>query len=168
MNVEEFKIHQKVKLWNILASAFFLILCVVLYFAFAKIDIESLSISLFDIIIIALANHRLVRLFVYDNLTLFIREFFMDLKVVGVDDQKSYEYVKSNNSFKLTIYKLLTCPWCFGVWTVFVSSFFYFNFFEFKIIFVLLAISSLASFLIIFTNLLGWSAEAKKNSVEKK
>jgi hypothetical protein len=167
MTREEYSLHQKVKLWNIVASAFFMILCVVLYFAFAKIDVESLSISLFDIIIIALANHRLVRLFVYDNLTLFIREFFMDLKVVGVDDQKSYEYVKSNNSFKLTIYKLLTCPWCFGVWTVFVSSFFYFNFFEFKIIFVLLAISSLASFLIIFTNFLGWSAEAKKNSVEK-
>jgi uncharacterized membrane protein YdbT with pleckstrin-like domain len=34
MTREEYSLHQKVKLWNIVASAFFMILCVVLYFAF--------------------------------------------------------------------------------------------------------------------------------------
>ncbi len=92
----------------------------------------------------------------------------MDLEIYRESDVEKYRYINSKNSFKLTMHKLLNCPWCFAVWTTFVSAFFYFSFPQTQLIFILLAISSSASFLIIFTNLIGWSAEAKKLEVNSK
>ncbi len=163
MNKEEFLLHQNVKKWNIVATIFFVISCLVLYFIFQNLNSQNITITFFDILILSLANYRLIRLFVYDNITLFVREYFMDLKVA---DEK-YEYVNSKSSFKLTVYKLLNCPWCFGIWTTFISAFFYFNFESFKIIFILLAISAIASSLVLMANFIGWSAELKKIQVKK-
>jgi hypothetical protein len=167
MTEQEYKLHQGVKFWNIILSVLFLALCVALYGLFMKFRAENFGISIFDILVLSLANYRLIRLFIYDNITLFLRELFMDLKISEVEEIKSYEYVNSVNAFKLTMHKLLTCPWCFGVWTTFVSTFFYFSFLPFKILFVLLAISALASFMILVSNLVGWSAEYKKLSTNK-
>lgn len=163
MTEEEFRLHQGVKLWNIVASVFFVGLCLVMYFVFIRLQpVFSLEyITTFDLIILALATHRLVRLFIYDNITLFIREWFMDLHVEG----GVYKYMNSKNSFKLTMHKLLNCPWCLGVWVAFVSAFLYFSFPVLQMVFVILAFASVASFLILLTNLLGWSAEEKKLKV---
>ncbi len=158
MTEEEFLLHQGVKKWNIVATMFFLLLFVFLYFLFYKVLQNNLNFTWFDIIILSLANYRLIRLFVYDNITLLLREYFMDLEI----SDRKYQFVNSKNSFKLTVHKLLNCPWCFGIWTTFVSVFFYFSFEIFKIIFILLAISSIASFLILLSNFVGWSAEYKK------
>ena len=163
MTKNEYELHNGVKIWNILASIFFIILCILMYMCFLTMRPENFSINIFDIVILSLANFRLIRLFIYDNMTLFIRESFMDLKI---QDDK-YEFVHSKNSFKLTMYKLMTCPWCFGVWAAFVSSFLYFTFPVFVYVFIILAISAVASFLMLLTNLIGWYAEGKKREVDK-
>ena len=163
MTEAEYKLARGVKIWNILASIFFAFLCLCMYVIFITHQPENFGVSIFDILILAFANFRLIRLFIYDNMTLFIREMFMDLKVT---DGK-YEFVSSKNSFKLTMYKLMTCPWCFGVWSAFISSFVYFMHPELKIVFVILAISAIASFFMLLTNLIGWHAEHKKITVEK-
>jgi hypothetical protein len=161
MNQQELKLHKGVKMWNVLASIFFIFLCLFLYTIFIAITGGNYSINFFDVAILALANFRLVRLFIYDNITLFLREWFMDLEERG----GVYEYVLSKNAFKHTIYKLLICPWCFGVWSTFVSLFFFFTFPAFKIVFIGLAISGIASLLIILSNMIGWTAEARKKQV---
>ena len=162
MTPQEFKLHNWVKIWNVLASLFFLLLCLGMWTIFIALNPNSVQISILDIAILSLANFRLIRLFVYDNMTLFIREMFMDIKT----EEGNFFYVTSKNSFKLTMHKLTTCPWCFGVWLTFVSAFIYFTFPVFKILFILLGVSAIASFLIIVTNLVGWYAEGKKKSVE--
>lgn len=168
MTKEEFEMHQGTKRWNVIASLLFGILCIAMYVYFVRHKPENFGISLIDLIVLCFANFRLIRLFIYDNITLFIREFLMDLKVYDFNDSKKYEFINSKNSLKLTLHKLMNCPWCFGVWITFVSSFFYFTFPFLKIPFVILAISSVASFLILLTNLIGWHAEAKKLEVQGK
>jgi hypothetical protein len=164
MTEQEYKLHQGVKLWNIAASLFFVGLCLVMYSVFLKLQPSFMvaEITYFDLLILALATHRLIRLFIYDNITLFLREIFQDLKI----ENGFYEFVNSKNSFKLTVHKLLNCPWCLGVWIAFVSAFFYFAFPVFQIVFIILAFASVASLLILFTNFLGWSAEEKKLKVQ--
>lgn len=162
MNAQELKLHKGVKMWNVIASIFFVFLCLFLYALFISITGGNYSISIFDIVILALANFRLIRLFIYDNITLFLREWFMDLEETG----GVYEYVLSKSAFKLTIYKLLVCPWCFGVWSTFISMFFFFSFPSLKIVFIALAISAVASLFIILSNMIGWTAEARKKKVE--
>lgn len=163
MTEAELKLHNGVKMWNIIASVFFVLLVLFLYAIFLSFRPADFGVSVFDILILAFANFRLVRLFIYDNITLFLREMFMDLK--NIDGK--YEYINSTNSFKLTIYKLLTCPWCFGVWSSFISAFFYFTYPSFKFIFIILAISAIASFFMLLTNLIGWYAQGRKQEVEK-
>lgn len=166
MSEQEYKLHQGVKMWNILASVFFVVLCVLMYVVFAKLRPNNFGVSFFDILILILGTFRLVRLFIYDNITLFLREFFMDLHIEG-EENKKYTYKESKSAFKLTMYKLLNCPWCFGVWVSFVAAFLYFSFPVFKLVFVVLAISSVASLLILIANLIGWLAEEKKLKVQK-
>lgn len=162
MNHQEFLLHQNVKKWNVVATLFFLLIILFLYFIIG-FDLQKVKVSFYDIFILSFANYRLIRLFIYDNITLFLREFFMDLE----ESNGKYFYISSVNSFKLTIHKLLNCPWCFGVWTTFLSGFLYFNFASFRIIFILLAISSAASFMILLSNFIGWSAELKKMEAHK-
>lgn len=163
MTEKEFKLYKGVKRWNMIASIFFVALCLFMYGVFLAHRPLDFSISIFDIVILSLASFRLIRLFIYDNITLFIRDWFMD--VVHADGRYSYE--ESKNSFKLTMYKLTNCPWCFGIWVSFVSIFFYATFPLLRVVFIALAISGIASFIMLLTNFVGWSAEAKKGEVNK-
>lgn len=169
MREEEFKLLRAVKIWNLTASVFFLVICLIMFIVFQSLKPVNFVVTIFDLIILSLANFRLVRLFIYDNITVFLREIFMDLKIRdNLDGIKIFDYIESKNSFKFTLHKLLQCPWCFGIWTSFISSFFYFTFPELQIVFIVLAISALASFSILLSNLIGWTAEEKKIKVEKK
>jgi hypothetical protein len=158
-------LHRQVKVWNVVASVFFVGLCLFMYFVFVSLqpNFSLQQIVYFDLLILALATHRLIHLFIYDNITLFIRELFLDLEI----QDGLYKFVNSKNSFKLTMHKLLNCPWCLGVWIAFVSAFFYFTFPALQIVFIILAFSSIASLLILLTNLFGWSAEEKKLKVKE-
>jgi hypothetical protein len=53
------------------------------------------------------------------------------------------------------------------VWSSVFLTFFYFAFPELKVLVLILAVASLASMFQIFTNLLGWYAEGKKNEVQR-
>lgn len=168
MTEQEYFLNKNVKLWNVTAMIFFSVLCIFMYKIFLVFKPENFELTVYDILILIFANFRLIRLFIYDNMTLFVREWFMDLKILDDNDSKKYVFVESKNSFKLTMYKLMTCPWCFGVWSSFISAFVYFTFPSLKVIFIVLSISAVASFLMLLTNLIGWHAEAKKGEVSKK
>ena len=120
-----------------------------------------------DFFILALASMRLVRLFVYDNITLFIREMVLDVtrvRYAGTGDE-FVERVSSRNSLKRTLEKLLNCPWCMGVWFASALLFFYCAFPEIWIFFLILAVSGVASLLMVFANLIGWAAEHQKRGM---
>ncbi len=99
-----------------------------------------------------LAVQRLVRLFTYDAVTAFIREWF-----VGAE----------NDSLRGSLGALINCPWCLGLWFSLVVVFCYFLAPAAWYAILVLAVASVASFIQLLANLIGWSAEAKKREVQR-
>ena len=145
--------------WNFVFGVFFVILIIL-----AAIILETESRILYtelavtDYVLMTLATWRLVRLFVYDAITKFFREQFWDIKKVG----KGVQLEKPKFGPRRTIADLLSCPWCFGVWAGALVIFFYMMtpYAVFPV--TILALAAVASFLQIFSNLVGHKAEQIK------
>lgn len=142
----------RIHTWNFVFSLFFAVL--VLWGATWLMQSGKIvtGITFGNFVLMALAIFRLVRLFTYDHITRFIRDWFIG---------------KSENSFMGTVGALLTCPWCTGLWFSFLVVFFaYATPIAWPII-LILALAALASFFQIVANLVGWHAEGKKISVSR-
>jgi len=96
--------------WNFVYSVLFVLLVMLSWFYLKSIGPMPDKIPVFDFILLALAIFRLIRLFVYDSITNFIRDHF----------------AKYENGPGKTLSNLLGCPWCTGVWMAFGVVFFYF------------------------------------------
>jgi hypothetical protein len=149
--------------WNVIFGLFFVLLA-----AMGAIILETeariayTELTLVDFTLITLATWRLIRLFVYDAITKFFREQFYDLKKVG----KGYTLEKPKFGPRRTIADLLSCPWCFGMWAAALVTFFYLWTPYAYYVTIFLAISAVATFLQILTNMIGWQAEKLKQEVE--
>jgi len=109
-----------------------------------------------------LATWRLVRLFVYDNITKFIREQFYDVVKAG----RGYRLEKPKAGPRRTLADLFSCPWCFGVWAgAFVVFCYLLTEYAFYPV-LLLAISAVATYLQLLANLTGHKAEQLKRENE--
>lgn len=145
--------------WNFVFTAFFLILVVM-----GSIILETESrilftdLSLTDYVLITLASWRLTRLFVYDLITKFFREQFWDVVKVG----RGHQLEKPKGGARRTLADLMDCPWCFGVWATAMVTFFYLitPYAVFPV--VMLALSAVATFLQLTSNLIGHKAEQLK------
>ncbi len=120
------------------------------------------ELSTVDFVLMTLATWRLTRLFVYDNITKFIREQFWDVVKVG----KGYALEKPKVGPRRTLADLLTCPWCISVWAAAVVIFFYLVTPYATYPIMLLALSAVATFLQLLSNLVGNKAEQAKNQNE--
>jgi hypothetical protein len=141
----------KFHFWNIFLSLFLVGLAVFGYLWLAANNHLVQWIPLSDFFLMALAIMRLIRLFTYDNITAFIRAWF-----VGADP----------DSFLGTMGILINCPWCMGLWFSLIVVFFYFATPIAWYAILVLALSSVASFFQIFSNFIGWSAELKKREAQ--
>ncbi len=139
---------------------FVIILLVILHRVRGALPI---SISLADAVIISLASFRVVRLFVYDKITRFIRDFFFKIDEYYTEEGVTYfEHREFARGWRRTMSDLLACPWCFSIWAASVVTFFYFlTSYAWLPIFIL-AISGVASFFQVTSNMVGWSAEKRK------
>ncbi len=150
--------------WNFVFSVFFLILIVM-----GAIILETESrvrfaeLSTMDFILMTLATWRLTRLMIYDTVTKFVREQFWDVVKIG----KSYALEKPPTGPRRTIADLLSCPWCFGVWAAALVIFIYLITPYAVYLILLLAVSAVASFLQILSNMIGHKAEQAKNQNER-
>lgn len=169
MTQKEYQMEEQIKRWNIVAIGIFVILTVLAIRCLDARDIQLQYLSLGDFMILALAIMRVIRLIAYDNITLFLREAFLDVKTVryAEEGEEFIERVPSENSLKRTISKLLNCPWCLGVWVALFVLYFALVYPSLWIIFVLLALSGVASLIQIAANLMGWNAEYRKLATEK-
>jgi hypothetical protein len=68
------------------------------------------KIPIFDFFILSLATFRLIRLFVYDDITEHVRGYLHQFEI-GLGKE---------------LRNLLDCPWCTGIWMALFTSFFYF------------------------------------------
>ena len=138
--------------WNIFFTLLFALLVGAGFFYLGMLERIPVWISVFDFILLALASMRLVRLVAYDSITTFVRE--------GLEGH-------AKHSFMGTLYTLMTCPWCLGLWSGFMVSFFYFLTPYAWFFIVGLAVAAVASVLQIFVNWIGWNAERAKQEVQK-
>ena len=149
--------------WNVVFGLFFLLLTVMgAIILDTETRIPFAQLSLTDFALITLASWRLIRFFVYDMTTKWLREQFYDVKQVG----KRFTLVKPMTGPRRTLADLFSCPWCFGVWSAAFVTFFYLVT-PYAYYFVLfLAISAVASFLQLLSNLIGWHVEKLETEVE--
>ena len=146
--------------WNFIFTLFFVGLVVLGTIILETEDrIPLTDLALVDFVLITLATWRLVRLFVHDAVTKWFREQFWDVKKVG----RKMELVKPKVGPRRTLADLLSCPWCFGVWASATITFFYLltPYAVYPIIF--LALSAVATFLQLLSNIVGHRAEQIKN-----
>lgn len=108
------------------------------------------SVPLIDAVLMAFATFRLTRLATYDAITEWFRNFFADARP---------------HTLFGTIKTLVNCPWCVGLWFALIVATAYFVWpLSWFFIFVL-ALGGVATLVQLLANLLGWSAEYKKQKV---
>jgi hypothetical protein len=153
-------------LWNIVFMLFYLgLLTMGMIILDSEAHIRYADLALLDLALISLASFRLIRLFVYDAMTKFLREQFYDAKVTKTGKVTLYKPLKGP---RRTLCDLMNCPWCFGVWATTMVVFFYLLTPAAFIPVLILAISAIATWLQLFTNMIGWKAEQLKAEVEGK
>lgn len=164
------KLYNERTLWNVAFSALFLSLVVISIEILEVLGRMPESISVFEFFILSLAAFRLTRMVVYDLIMQWFRDLFSDLEYKKLDTGE--EEVKRNKPARgprRTVYELLNCPWCFGLWAAWMVAFLYHLAPELGWFLVLmLAISGVASSFQILANLIGWHAEAKKLEMQSK
>ena len=133
--------------WNTILSLFFAILVLTTIVILDKQSRIFYEIPVRDIVLMSLAIFRLIRLFTYDEITEFIRNWF-----VGAE----------KDSLRDSLGHLLNCPWCIGLWFSWMILTLYFTTIYSWPIILVLALAAIASVLQILANWIGWNAEYRK------
>lgn len=120
--------------WN----ATFMLVFLVIALAFSALLNRTAFVYMtpFDVFVLSATTFRLIRLFTYDKITSFIRVYLEN----------------STHPFKRTLFELIICPWCTGIWAALFSTALYLLFPMLWFVFVVLAISGIASFVQIMAN----------------
>lgn len=149
-SVPAFALHwdyMRIHFWNLTLTLFYAVVVLLGVWWLATNRLIFYDVPVRDLILISLATFRLVRLFSYDVIMQFVRDWFKDARP---------------DSFLHTLGALINCPWCTGLWFSFLVVFFYFATpYSWPVILVL-ALAAFASLFQVFANYLGWSAELKK------
>ncbi len=134
------------RFWNIFFTGVFVLILAGQYLILQQLNITfPEELQIFDFIIMALAIQRLTRLFVYDKILKFFRDWF---------DTKGWQG---------TIRSLLACPWCVSMWFAPFIIFFYLLNSQFMFLYLILAIASVAAMLQIVINAIGhWGEKQNK------
>lgn len=120
------------------------------------------SVPPFDTLLMALASFRVTRLVVYDKIARWFRELFATKREFSRDGRAWVEVVAPPRGFRHTVYDLLQCPWCIGIWSSLIVVFCYFIYpWAWSVIFFL-AVAGAGSFIQIIANAIGWRAENLK------
>lgn len=124
--------------WHIILFIFYPILYLVLNEYIFKTNLNISTISNFDLLILVFAIFRLVRLFVYDDITDFVRDFL----------------AKWKNWLMTSLSELISCPWCTGIWVTLVVLVLYsFPIYFYNLLFIL-ALAWIVSFVQLFYKLI--------------
>lgn len=149
--------------WNFVFSIFFAVVLVVAVYEMNMLRGGFLvSVPPFDALLMALATFRLTRLIVYDKIARWFRELFADVRHYEKDGTKWVEVCPHGSGIRATLYDLLQCPWCIGIWAALVVMFSYFVFVWAWSVIFFLALAGVGSLLQVIANGIGWRAELLK------
>lgn len=138
---------------NFLATLFFLGLVAGLGLALDARGVTLEDFSLGTMALMMLATYRLTRILVFDKIFKLFRDFFRT-------HQKLY--------LMYVIKEIITCPWCAGVWVALAVVAFWFLVPFGQLLVIILAISGVASFIVILVNYYGLQTEEKQYSLREK
>ncbi len=152
--------------WNFWLLVFSVILLVAELWALAEFGTLPTSVGLFDAALIALASFRLTRLFVYDSIMYFVRDWFLKRTVVYTADEVVIHRQKYPSGFRRAMSDLFSCPWCMGLQVAMVVVFFYYLTSFAWIVIFMFAVGGIATFVQLAANAVGWRAEYFKRKTE--
>lgn len=149
--------------WNFIFSVFFIVVLVAAVWGMREMRGGFLiSVPPFDAVLMAFATFRITRLIVYDKIARWFRELFAQRRVFEKDGATYVEVMEYGSGLRHTIYDLLQCPWCIGIWSALIVVFCYFVFaWAWSVIFFL-ALAGAGSLLQVVANGIGWRAESLK------
>jgi hypothetical protein len=150
--------------WLLMLSAILLVAEVWVLDYFGRIPTD---IIILDLVLITLATFRLTRLFVYDTIMQFVRDWFLDRKVTYTEDNRIIiERKKYQDGFSRAMSDLFSCPWCFGLQAAMLVVFIYYLTPLSWIIILMFAVGGTATFIQLIANATGWKAEYLKRQTE--
>lgn len=156
-------------LWNFLFSLLFVIVLALSIWAIREINGDfPTSIPVFDFVLLVLAAFRITRLIVYDKIARWFRELFADTREHEEGGVIFVEVKPYGVGVRHTIHDLLQCPWCIGIWSALIVSFFYFIFPWAWFVILFLAVAGVSSLVQVSANLIGWRAENLKMEAKEK
>lgn len=165
-NIVSIKPKDDQNFWNFILASLSVVLLAVEIWLIAYFGYLPLSIGVFDVILIILATFRLTRLFVYDTVAQFIRDWFLEKTEKEENGQVMVVRAKPAGGVKRALADLMSCPWCFGLQAAILVVFFYFLTPVAWIIILMLAIAGVSTLFQLLANLIGWHAEHRKNLVK--
>lgn len=169
MPIPTYREPEDQNLWNLLFSVFFLgVLIAVLYSIWKVRGGFPTSAPVLDIVLMMFATFRVTRLVVYDKITRWFRELFVDKQHIEREGSVQVELRPFGKGIRHTIHDLLQCPWCIGIWSGLIVASFYFLFSWGWILILFLALSGAGSLVQILSNLIGWYAEDRKYEAQRK
>lgn len=132
--------------WHIILFIFYPFLYLVLNEYIFKTNLNIAKISNFDLLILIFAIFRLVRLFVYDDITDFVRNFL----------------AKWKNWLMISLSELISCPWCTWIWvTLIVIVLYSFTLYFYNLLFIL-ALAWIVSFIQLIYKLIAKISDSYK------
>jgi len=147
------KTNEQGKTWNFWAAMFFILCVVGLGFGLQYKGVTMEDFTLGNISLMVLATYRLTRILVFDKIFKLFRDFFRAR-------QRLYLF--------FVVKEIITCPWCAGVWVALAIIGIYFLLPFGQLFTILLAISGIASFIVILVNYVGLSTEEKQFDTREK
>ena len=144
--------ERKHQSWNFWSAFVFFGLVVLVGYLLKEKGIEIEEITLKEAIVIVLASYRMTRVIVFEKIFKYLRDVFK---------KRDHLYVFG------TLSNIITCPWCAGVWvTLTIVVFYYLVPFGMLLAYVL-ALSGLASLVILYSNMLQMRADRKQRIHER-
>ena len=144
--------ERKHQAWNFWSAFVFFGLVVLFGYLFEKKGIKIEDITVKEAIVIILASYRMTRILVFEKIFKYFRDSLKrreDLYLIG------------------TLSSIITCPWCAGVWVTLVIIIFYYLVPYGILLDYVLALSGLASLMILYSNMMQMRADRKQRIHER-
>lgn len=129
--------------WNVISSALFMILATWISWIAVQRGIKIERLPIIHLIILTLATFRLIRLFTYDDVTGFLRNYLANF----------------STGARRTLFNLIDCPWCSGAWIALIVTYVYVLIPGSIVFFSIMAMAGLATYLQIIIWKVGWEPE---------
>lgn len=144
--------ERKHQAWNFWSAFVFLGAVWLVGFFLKREGTDIRDLTLTEALLIILAASRLTRILVFEKI---LKHFRDALK------RRQHLYVIG------TIHSMVTCPWCAGVWMTLIIIVFYFLIPYGELLIYVLALSGLASMMILVSNLLHMYTERRQRIHQK-